>query len=192
MSEPTSPRSTAFDTEALGYLEQLKAMARRLTGNRTEADDFVQEAYLRALQSSHQFTPGTNLRAWLRTILTNIASNHRRDRFRSRVHSSEAAMDRATAAWASPAASPEQLLLDDVMGDRLRCALEAMPKALRDAIWLRDVEGLSYAEIAARLRTPIGTVMSRISRGRGQLHKRLLADADGATNQGAGADDDLR
>ena len=94
----------------------------------------------------------------------------------------EAEVARATGAWASAAASPEDVLLRDSVDDRLQLALEAMPKALRDAVWLRDVEDLTYAEIAARLRVPIGTVMSRISRGRRQLHRRL-ASGDGAGAQ---------
>ncbi len=192
MREPCGPRSAAFDAEAVDYLDHLKALARRLAENRSEADDLVQEAYLRALQSSHRFTPGTNLLGWLRTILTNVASNRRRDRFRSRVRTNEAEVARATGAWASSGATPEQLLLNDVIGGRLQMALESMPKALRDATWLRDVEGLSYTEIAARLRVPLGTVMSRISRGRRLLHTRLLALDGAGSNEERCADDDVR
>jgi RNA polymerase sigma-70 factor (ECF subfamily) len=168
-------REPAFDAEALDHLGTLQALSRRLAPNRSEADDLVQDAYLHAFRASHRFTPGTNLRAWLRTILTNLARNHRRDRIRSRVHTNEAEVARAANARGSEQSSPEQLLLNAVVGDRLQQALESMPKALRDAVWLRDVEGLSYAEMAQRLRVPLGTVMSRISRGRRLLHERLLA-----------------
>jgi RNA polymerase sigma-70 factor (ECF subfamily) len=126
------------------------------------------------------------LRAWLRTILTNLAKNHRRDRGRSRIQANEDAVARAADSHVSGQASPEQLLLTDVVGPRLRTALESMPKSLRDAVWLRDVEELSYAEIAQRLRVPLGTVMSRISRGRRMLHERLL------TSDRRGPDEQVR
>lgn len=181
-------RSTAFDTEALDHLSTLRALSRRLIPNRPDADDLVQDAYLHALRSSDRFTPGTNLKAWLRTILTNLAKNHRRDRGRSRVRASEEVIARAAHSHRSDQASPEQLLLHETVGPRLRTALESLPKTLRDAIWLRDVQELSYAEIAKRLRVPIGTVMSRISRGRRLLHDRLLAvgchGADGKERAG--------
>jgi RNA polymerase sigma-70 factor (ECF subfamily) len=168
-------RSSGFDAEALDHLGALRALSRRLVQNRTDADDLVQDAYLHALRSSDRFTPGTNLKAWLRTILENLVKNHRRDRGRSRVHNSEEEVARAAEYRESARASPEQLLLNEAVGSRLRTALESMPKALRDAVWLRDVEELSYADMARRLRVPIGTVMSRISRGRRLLHDQLLA-----------------
>jgi RNA polymerase sigma-70 factor (ECF subfamily) len=168
-------RSLAFDDEALDHLGALRKLSRRLAQNQTEADDLVQEAYLHAFRASDRFTPGTNLSAWLRTILSNLAKNRRRDRGRSRVETNEQALAWAADSRGSEQASPEQLLLSEVVGPRLQTALESMPKALRDAVWLRDVEELSYADIASQLRVPIGTVMSRISRGRRLLHARLLA-----------------
>jgi len=179
VGEARGNRSPAFDVEAVDHLVALKARARYLAQNASEADDLVQETYLHALRAAHRFTPGTNLRAWLRTILTNLASNHRRNQARSRVKTDEAQVARAADARASRTGSPEQLLLNEVIGPRLQCALESMPKVLRDAVWLRDVEELSYAEIARRLRVPAGTVMSRISRGRRLLHERLLALENG-------------
>jgi len=167
-------RSPAFDTEALDHLGTLRALSRRMTPNRTEADDLVQDAYLNAFRASHRFEPGTNLRAWLRTILTNLARNRRRDRVRSRVRINEDEVARAADARASGQASPEQQLLSEAIGPSLRAALESMPKTLRDAVWLRDVEEMSYADMARRLRVPIGTVMSRISRGRRLLHDRMV------------------
>jgi RNA polymerase sigma-70 factor (ECF subfamily) len=175
LRESRKDRSPAFDTEALDHLRALQTLSRRLAPNRTEADDLVQDAYLHAFQASERFTPGTNLRAWLRTILTNLAKNHRRDRGRSRIHTNEDEVARAADSRVAEQASPEQLLLSDVVGPRLQTALESMPKSLRDAVWLRDVEEMSYADIAGRLRVPLGTVMSRISRGRHMLHARLLA-----------------
>ena len=176
-------RAPGFDSDALDHLRTLQSLSRRLTPNRTEADDLVQDAYLRAFQASDRFTPGTNLRAWLRTILTNLAKNHRRDRGRSRIQTNEEEVARAADSHASGLASPEQLLLTDVVGPRLRTALESMPKSLRDAVWLRDVEELSYADIAQRLRVPLGTVMSRISRGRRMLHESLVASDQGGSEK---------
>jgi RNA polymerase sigma-70 factor (ECF subfamily) len=168
-------RPPAFDDEALDHFGALRTLSLRLSRNRTEADDLVQDAYLHALRASHRFTPGTNLKAWLRTILTNLARNRRRDRVRSRVQTNEEHVARAAESGVSEEASPEQRLLRAVVAPRLQTALESMPKTLRDAVWLRDVEELSYADMARRLRVPIGTVMSRISRGRRLLHERLLA-----------------
>jgi RNA polymerase sigma-70 factor (ECF subfamily) len=181
--ESGSNRSPAFDVEAMDHLVTLKTLSRRLVQNQSEAEDLVQDTYLHALRASHRFTPGTNLRAWLRTILTNLASNRRRNDGRSRVKSNEAEVGRASDVRGSQQPSPEQLLLNQVIGPRLQHALESMPKTLRDAVWLRDVEELSYAEIAERLRVPLGTVMSRISRGRRLLHERLLA-LDGRSGTG--------
>jgi RNA polymerase sigma-70 factor (ECF subfamily) len=175
VSQPRTNRSQAFDAEALDHLGNLTTLSRRLVQNRTDAEDLVQDAYLQAFRASHRFTPGTNLRAWLRTILTNLAKNHHRDRSRSRVQPNQAEVGRAADAHPSGKSSPEQLLLNRVIGGRLQQALESMPKSLRDAVWLRDVEELSYAEMAQRLRVPLGTVMSRISRGRRLLHARLRA-----------------
>jgi RNA polymerase sigma-70 factor (ECF subfamily) len=168
-------RPPAFDDEALDHFGALRTLSLRLTRNRTEADDLVQDAYLHAFRASDRFTPGTNLKAWLRTILTNLARNRRRDRVRSRVQTNEEQVARAAESLVFEKASPEQRLLREVVAPRLQTALESMPKTLRDAVWLRDVEELSYADMARRLRIPIGTVMSRISRGRRLLHQRLLA-----------------
>jgi RNA polymerase sigma-70 factor, ECF subfamily len=172
-----------FDADALGHLGTLRTLSRRLAPDRAEADDLVQDAYLHAFRAADRFTPGTNLRAWLRTILTNLARNRRRDRGRARVRLDEDEVSRAADSRASGQASPEQMLLSEAVGPSLRAALESMPKALRDAVWLRDVEELSYADMARRLRIPIGTVMSRISRGRRLLHERLLAVDPGASGK---------
>jgi RNA polymerase sigma-70 factor (ECF subfamily) len=174
VSGPPKPRKDdrpAFEAEALGHFGGLRKLSLRLTRNHADADDLVQDAYLRAFRASERFTPGTSLKAWLQTILRNAASNHRRDQYRARVRD-EAALTANT--QVSGDASPEQALLGQVIAPRLQSALESMPKDLRDAVWLRDVEELSYAEIAQRLRIPAGTVMSRISRGRRLLHDRLL------------------
>jgi RNA polymerase sigma-70 factor (ECF subfamily) len=175
LPKPRKTRSPAFEAEALDQFAALRRLSLRLARGRTDADDLVQDAYLHALRAADRYMPGTNLRAWLRTILRNVASNRRRDQHRARVRVDEVEVERAAARRASREASPEQALLSQVIAPRLQHALESMPKTLRDAVWLRDVEEHTYAEMAERLRIPIGTVMSRISRGRRLLHDRLLA-----------------
>jgi RNA polymerase sigma-70 factor (ECF subfamily) len=175
VGESRGERSAVFDAQALDHLDSLTKLSRQLVQNRNDAEDLVQEAYLHAFRAPERFTPGTNLRAWLRTILTNLARNDRRNRYRARVKADEAEYARAIDERRCEQASPEQLLLNDAIGPHLQRALESMPKALRDAVWLRDVEELSYMDMALRLRVPIGTVMSRISRGRRLFHVRMLA-----------------
>jgi RNA polymerase sigma-70 factor (ECF subfamily) len=164
-----------FGAEVLQYLEPLFATALRLTRDRADAEDLVQDTMVKALRSRGTFEAGTNLRAWLYTILHNAWKNRLRSRFRSAedVNSElveEVSNDRLTGA---PAATPEQVLLDASMDGDLQAALDEMPEAFRQAVWLRDVEDFTYAEIAGMLGVPIGTVMSRISRGRRWLMRRL-------------------
>jgi len=169
-----------FEAEALDHLPLLRRTALSLTARRADADDLVQDAYVRALQASPRLRPDSNLRAWLLTILRNLARNHRRDTFRAQRHweADSPTADAALAAAPATAASPEQRLLNRSVAPQLQQALEALPKSLRDAVWLRDVDELSYQEMAHRLKIPIGTVMSRISRGRRQLHDRLALIQD--------------
>lgn len=174
LPKPRKGDRPAFEKEALHHFGALRKLSLRLTRNRADADDLVQDAYLRAFRGFQLFTPGTNLRAWLQTILRNVARNRWRDENRARVLAHEAEAAGTMEIRAPRDTSPEQVLLNQVMAPRLQQALESMPKELRDAVWLRDVEELSYAEIAQRLRIPAGTVMSRISRGRCQLHDRLV------------------
>ncbi len=165
--------------EALDHLDQMRKVSLRLTRNREDAEDLVQAAFVRALRAAERFTPGTNVKAWLLTILRNLARNHRRDKVRRRAHLE---VDYSNLEIAAPEASPEQVLLSRTIAPQLQTALESLPKALRDAVWLRDVSELSYAEIAERLRIPIGTVMSRISRGRRLLHDRLVQLSESAAD----------
>ena len=181
LPKPGKNERPAFEAEALDHFGELRVLSLSLTRNHADADDLVQDAYLRAFRAAEHFTPGTNLKAWLRTILRNVASNRRRDHYRARVRTNETEAGRTVETRPSGGASPEQALLSKAMEPRLRKALEAMPKALRDTVWLRDVEELCYAEIAQRLRIPVGTVMSRISRGRRLLHDRLLEPEGGKT-----------
>ena len=170
--------SAAFEAEALASLDSLYRSALRLSRVRADAEDLVQETYLKAFRSADRFEPGTNLRAWLFTILHNTALNRARDRARDAVSVDSEFVDRAADAAppgglsAGAAETPESLLVRETRAPELQAAIDALPDAFRQAVWLRDVEEFSYAEIAEMLTIPIGTVMSRISRGR-----RMLFDA---------------
>ena len=162
-----------FESDALNHLDSLYGTALRLTRNEADAQDLVQDTYVKAFRSAKQFKPGTNLKAWLFTILHNTFRNRRRDSGRDPV---QVDSDRVElAAPADPAATPEEQMLRDVMGPELQEALDALPEAFRDAVWLRDVEEFAYAEISEMLGIPVGTVMSRISRGRRMLYEWLAA-----------------
>lgn len=170
-----SPEPDAFAAEILQHLGALYATALRLTRNRAEAEDLVQDALVRALRFADRFTAGTNLKAWLYTILHNAWRNRRRDAARDPV---VADSERAEDAAALPDApveieTPERVLLRATLDADLQSALDGLPETFRQAVWLRDVEEFSYAEIAEILGVPIGTVMSRISRGRRQLFEAL-------------------
>jgi RNA polymerase sigma-70 factor (ECF subfamily) len=168
-----------FTAEALEYLDALYGTAVRLARTPDAAQDLVQDTYLKAFRARDRFAPGTNLKAWLYTILHNTWRNRRRDQARSRVEAdSEAvdlAADQAGDMMSARPDSPEARLVNAALSDDLRQALEALPEAFREAVWLRDVEELSYQEIATALDIPVGTVMSRLSRARKQLHAALVA-----------------
>ena len=175
--------ATAFEVAALSHLDSLYGSALRLTRNADDAQDLVQETFLKALRAAGRFEPGTNLKAWLFTILHNTWRNQVRDRGRSRVDVDSEAVERAVDAGGA-IESPERALERQSMDVGLRDALDALPAAFRQAVWLRDVEEFTYAEIAAMLDVPIGTVMSRISRGRRLLHDRLTGGVEGAESAG--------
>jgi RNA polymerase sigma-70 factor, ECF subfamily len=167
----------AFEAEALASVDSLYRTALRLTRVPADAEDLVQETYLKAFRAADQFKPGTNLRAWLFTILHNTARNRARDRAREGVTVDSDAVDQAADApsygLSAPVATPEALLLRETLTPELQAAVDELPDAFRQAVWLRDVEEFSYAEIADMLNIPVGTVMSRISRGRRMLFDRL-------------------
>jgi len=160
----------SFETDALASLDSLYRTALRLTHRPADAEDLVQDTYLKAFRAAKQFAPGTNLRAWLFTILHNTARNRARDRARDHVAVDSEAVERAVEVAGD---TPETLLLRDTLAPELQAAIDALPLAFREAVWLRDVEEFSYAEIAEMLSIPVGTVMSRISRGRRLLFDRL-------------------
>lgn len=170
-------RREAFEAEALEYVDSLYRTALRLTRVPADADDLVQDTYLKAFRAADSFEPGTNLRAWLFTILHNTARNRARDRARDSVTVDSEAVDEAAETprfgVAGTVDSPETLLLRNILTPDLQAAVADLPDAFREAVWLRDVEEFSYAEIADMLKVPAGTVMSRISRGRRMLFDRL-------------------
>jgi RNA polymerase sigma-70 factor (ECF subfamily) len=171
---PTRFRSAALEAEALAHLDSLYRTALRLTRDGADAEDVVQETYLKAFRAAGTFEPGTNLRAWLFTILHNTARNRARDRAREGVVVDSEAVERALEAGpGATSETPETLLLRETLAPELQAAVDGLPESFRQAVWLRDVEEFSYAEIANILEIPIGTVMSRISRGRRLLFDKL-------------------
>ena len=172
-------RPASFEAEALSCVDSLYRTALRLTRSPADAEDLVQETYLKAFRAADRFEPGTNLRAWLFTILHNTARNRVRDRARDAVTVDSETVERAADLVAGRTGeTPETELLRGTLDPDLQAAVDALPDAFRQAVWLRDVEEFSYAEIAEMLTIPVGTVMSRISRGR-----RMLFDALSATRE---------
>lgn len=167
----------AFETDALEYVDSLYRTALRLTRVPSDADDLVQDTYLKAFRAADSFTAGTNIRAWLFTILHNTARNRARGRARDTVTVDSDVVDHAAEmpqfGLSGRVDDPETLLLKNALAPEIQAAVDELPDAFRAAVWLRDVEEFSYAEIAGMLNIPVGTVMSRISRGRRMLFGRL-------------------
>ena len=183
------PDPEAFRAEVLTFLEPLYGTAMRLTRNRADAEDLVQDTLVKAFRFSDRFAEGTNLRAWLYTILHNTWRNRRRDAARDSVDVDSERVEEAAAAPGGPTAgdTPERILMRSTLDADLQAALDALPEAFRQAVWLRDVEEFSYAEIATMLEVPIGTVMSRISRGRRLLFQRLSESRSAAPLHAGGS-----
>jgi RNA polymerase sigma-70 factor (ECF subfamily) len=168
-------RDTEFEETALVHLDALYNLGLRLTHDRTEAEDLVQETYLRAFKNFHRFNPGTNCRAWLFTILRNVFLNRIR-RNRTEVLEGDAGLPDAGLDGLPSIAfggTPEEHFLQTILHGDVERALRVLPPSFREAIVLADLEGLSYREVAEVLGCPIGTVMSRLSRGRAMLRHGL-------------------
>ena len=159
-------------------MASLYSTARRLTGNQADAEDLVQETFLKAFRSYESFQEGTNLRAWLFRILTNSHINRYRAKQRRPAETELDDLDdlylyRRFRPAAGVERSAEETLMESFSEAEVVAAVEALPDIYRMAVLLADVEGFSYAEIAEILEIPIGTVMSRLHRGRKALQKEL-------------------
>jgi RNA polymerase sigma-70 factor (ECF subfamily) len=180
MTTVTEDLGPLFESQALPYMDQLYAAALRMTRNPSDAEDVVQETYAKAYASFHQFTPGTNLKAWLYRILTNTFINTYRKKQREPYQGTidelqDWQLGGAESTTARSSRSAEAEAIDHLPDSAVKDALQAIPEDFRMAVYFADVEGFAYQEIADIMKTPIGTVMSRLHRGRRML-RDLLAD----------------
>jgi RNA polymerase sigma-70 factor (ECF subfamily) len=176
----TEQDKSRFQEEALPLLDSLYAGALRMTRNPADAEDLVQETMLRAYRSFDRFEPGTNLKAWLFRILTNAYINVYRKRQREPQKVSQDEVEDFDLYQELKdhdpqfSATPESIVLDSLVDSDITDAIDDLPEQFRLAVVLSDIEGFTYAEMAEIMDVPMGTVMSRLHRGRKALQKRLL------------------
>jgi RNA polymerase sigma-70 factor, ECF subfamily len=175
--ESAADRTTRFERDALVFTDQLYAAALRYTKNPEDARDLVQDTYLKAFTSFHQFEEGTNLRAWLyRVLTTTFINTYRKDQRRPQVAQAELEdwqLAEAQSHTSDLGKSAEAEALENLPDSDIKRALQEIPEDFRMVVYLADVEGFSYKEISEIVGIPAGTVMSRLSRGRKQLREKL-------------------
>ncbi len=175
--ESAEQRRKRFEADALQYMNQLYSAALRYTKNPVDAQDLVQDTYAKAYVSFHQFEPGTNLKAWLYRILTTTFINtYRKDQRRPQLSDQELEdwqIADASSHTSDQGKSAEDVALENLPDSDIKRALAEIPEEFRMAVYLADVEGFSYKEIAEIVGVPTGTVMSRLHRGRKQLREKL-------------------
>jgi RNA polymerase sigma-70 factor (ECF subfamily) len=181
MTLPSSPvpspapadKRVSFQSEALVHLDAVYRVALRLTGNPADAEDLVQETMLRAYRSWDRFTLGTNAKGWLLTILRNLFINEYRRRSRHPETVNLDTIEPFAVFQDIQDSDPQARFFDQIVDEEVIRAVDSLPEAFREAVTLSDVEGLSYEEIAKVLNVPVGTVKSRLFRGRRMLQKKL-------------------
>jgi RNA polymerase sigma-70 factor (ECF subfamily) len=170
-----------FEDEALGFADQVYRVARRLVGSREEAEDLVQETYARAFRSWRSFTPGTNMRAWLLRILTNLNVDRGRRVQRTPqtqpLEEGDYYLANKLASTAGEEAPEQEQVVERLSQDSIVNALSDIPPQFRDVVVLVDIGDFTYADAAQILDVPIGTVMSRLHRGRRALKQKLAEEA---------------
>lgn len=182
LQKKRAPSLDGFETDVLGHLDTLYAVACRLTKNPLEAEDLVQDSLLKAIRARAQYESGTNLKAWLLRILTNTFINRFRRGGLERVVLEGPESDPLVDGWVSAASmralrDPETEALLPLVEAEIGKALDELPEEFRIAVVLSDVEEMSYKEIAELMDCPVGTVMSRLHRGRRMLQKKLYDHA---------------